>query len=181
MQDEVTPQLSYFCGYGPECGPGDPSRRLAAAMRNVEGKYAVVGVLEDMDVTIQVLQDYVPRQGQQESDEMTRCSSRCLSCAGSSPGWPRRTSTCGGRTRTLPVRPRPCPPERDPCWRGTSGTRSSSTTSAGRGSAPSTGRSTCAEEGEREREMDTHGGLIYLITWIYAGIFATKRRFLDAM
>ena len=34
---------------------------MQRAKRNVEQHYSVVGVLEDMDITLQVLEGYIPR------------------------------------------------------------------------------------------------------------------------
>ena len=61
LQDEVSSQVSYFCGYGPECNSTDKGRRLAVAMRTVEKTYAIVGVLDDLDATIRAFEAYVPR------------------------------------------------------------------------------------------------------------------------
>ena len=57
--DEITSQMAYFCGFGPDCRSTKSAARLA--MYNVERNYAVGGVTEDMDTTVRVLEAYVPR------------------------------------------------------------------------------------------------------------------------
>lgn len=61
QQDEVSSQIQYFCGYGSECSDENPLGRLRKAMENVEKYYAVVGVLEEMDKSLTVFEEYIPR------------------------------------------------------------------------------------------------------------------------
>ena len=56
-------QISFFCGHAEEEGCHEFGSRaaLAKAMENVERRYAVVGVTEDFDKSLRVLEAYVPR------------------------------------------------------------------------------------------------------------------------
>ena len=54
-------QLAFYCGHGPECNEFEGEAALAMAKNNVEKYYAVVGVLEEMDKSLEVLENYVPR------------------------------------------------------------------------------------------------------------------------
>lgn len=57
--------MMYFCGYVNDCrdfvGVDNSRRRLNAALANVDRHYAVVGVLEEMDKTLQVMEAMAPR------------------------------------------------------------------------------------------------------------------------
>jgi hypothetical protein len=54
-------QIAFFCGNGPECDGFETPEALAKAKDNVEKYFAVVGVLEDMDRSLELLENYVPR------------------------------------------------------------------------------------------------------------------------
>ncbi|XP_072157960.1 uronyl 2-sulfotransferase homolog pip isoform X2 [Bemisia tabaci] len=54
-------QTMFFCGQGNECLPFNSQAALENAKRAVEENYAVVGILEDMNTTLTVLENYVPR------------------------------------------------------------------------------------------------------------------------
>ncbi|XP_026762765.1 heparan sulfate 2-O-sulfotransferase pipe [Galleria mellonella] len=54
-------QTLFFCGHEPQCTPFNTAAALQRAKRVVEEQYAVVGVLEDMNSTLQALQAYIPR------------------------------------------------------------------------------------------------------------------------
>ena len=61
QHDEVSSQIQYFCGYGIECSDENPMGRLRRAMENVEKYYAVVGVLEEMEKSLTVFEEFIPR------------------------------------------------------------------------------------------------------------------------
>ena len=46
---------------GPECNYFESEEALATAKKNVEKYFAVVGILEQMQKSLQVFEDYVPR------------------------------------------------------------------------------------------------------------------------
>ncbi|CAB4063036.1 unnamed protein product [Lepeophtheirus salmonis] len=48
-------QISYFCGYIPDCFAGSLARRLSIAKENVDRYYSVIGITEDMNTTLEVL------------------------------------------------------------------------------------------------------------------------------
>ncbi|XP_028134157.1 heparan sulfate 2-O-sulfotransferase pipe [Diabrotica virgifera virgifera] len=54
-------QSMFFCGHHPDCLPFNTQGALERAKRAVERNYAVVGVLEDLNTTLTVLEHYVPR------------------------------------------------------------------------------------------------------------------------
>ncbi|CAL4060129.1 unnamed protein product, partial [Meganyctiphanes norvegica] len=54
-------QLTYFCGQHPECRVVGSRWALQQAKENVERYYSVVGLLEEMLLSLQVLQSYIPR------------------------------------------------------------------------------------------------------------------------
>ncbi len=55
-------QIAFFCGHDPEvCGEFGSEAALARAMENVERRFAVVGITEEFDKTLEVLEAYVPR------------------------------------------------------------------------------------------------------------------------
>ena len=51
----------YFCGQEPECTRHNSRQALMTAIENVERHYPVVGVLEEMDSTLRVMQAVLPR------------------------------------------------------------------------------------------------------------------------
>ncbi|XP_030387997.1 heparan sulfate 2-O-sulfotransferase pipe-like [Scaptodrosophila lebanonensis] len=54
-------QTLFFCGDGWECLPFDSPSAVQQAKRNVERDYAVVGSWEDTNITLAVLEAYIPR------------------------------------------------------------------------------------------------------------------------
>nr|XP_014280499.1 heparan sulfate 2-O-sulfotransferase pipe [Halyomorpha halys] len=54
-------QSLFFCGHGDACTPFNTVGALQRAKRAVERHYAVVGVLEDLNSTLTVLEHYIPR------------------------------------------------------------------------------------------------------------------------
>ncbi|TRY67793.1 hypothetical protein TCAL_06426 [Tigriopus californicus] len=60
-QDTVSSQIQYFCGYSPECFAHDPKMALRKAMHNVDNYFSVVGVLEELETTYTVLEQYIPQ------------------------------------------------------------------------------------------------------------------------
>lgn len=54
-------QSMFFCGHHPNCLPFNTQGALELAKRAVEQQYAVVGVLEDLNTTLTVLERYIPR------------------------------------------------------------------------------------------------------------------------
>lgn len=54
-------QLPYFCGQEPQCQHLNDPWALARAKQNIEQYYAVVGTLEQMNVTLQVLETVLPQ------------------------------------------------------------------------------------------------------------------------
>lgn len=54
-------QTMFFCGQDDDCTGFNTEVAMKKAMYNVEKNYAVVGVLEDMNKTLTVLEHYVPR------------------------------------------------------------------------------------------------------------------------
>ena len=57
----IRSQISFFCGHDPECLYFEEPEALARAKANVERYYAVVGVLEQFDESIRVMEAYAPR------------------------------------------------------------------------------------------------------------------------
>lgn len=51
----------FFCGHYDECTPFNTEGALQRAKKAVEQHYAVVGVLEDLNTTLTVLENYIPR------------------------------------------------------------------------------------------------------------------------
>lgn len=51
----------FFCGHDEACTPFNTDGALQRAKLAVEKHYAVVGVLEDLNTTLKVLEHYVPR------------------------------------------------------------------------------------------------------------------------
>lgn len=54
-------QTMFFCGHGDECTGFNTEVAMRKAKENVERHYAVVGVLEELNKTLTVLEHYVPR------------------------------------------------------------------------------------------------------------------------
>ncbi|CAG9824938.1 unnamed protein product [Phaedon cochleariae] len=61
-------QSMFFCGHHHDCLPFDTRGALERAKMAVERHYAVVGVLEEMNTTLTVLEKYVPRFFEGASD-----------------------------------------------------------------------------------------------------------------
>ena len=53
--------LSYFCGYGPGCSDPDDVSALQRAKAAVEEQYSVVGVVERRNVSLAVMEAYLPQ------------------------------------------------------------------------------------------------------------------------
>jgi len=51
----------FFCGHDESCVGFNTEVAMRKAMENVEKHYAVVGVLEDLNKTLTVLENYIPR------------------------------------------------------------------------------------------------------------------------
>ena len=49
-----------FCGHDPFCAEFNGERALAAAKENVDRHYAVVGVIEELNKTLQVMEGFMP-------------------------------------------------------------------------------------------------------------------------
>jgi len=60
-RDDFGQLTEFFCGQDDECTGFNTEVAMKKAMYNVEKNYAVVGVLEDMNKTLTVLEHYVPR------------------------------------------------------------------------------------------------------------------------
>ena len=54
-------QMMFFCGNNIECSLFNSKKVLNLAKNIVEEKYSVVGILEDLESTFTVLQNYVPK------------------------------------------------------------------------------------------------------------------------
>ncbi|XP_074035152.1 heparan sulfate 2-O-sulfotransferase pipe isoform X1 [Leptinotarsa decemlineata] len=54
-------QSMFFCGHHSECLPFNTKGALERAKRAVEQHFAVVGVLEELNTTLAVLENYIPR------------------------------------------------------------------------------------------------------------------------
>ncbi|XP_070064452.1 heparan sulfate 2-O-sulfotransferase pipe isoform X8 [Drosophila virilis] len=54
-------QSLFFCGHAPICEPFNIPAAIARAKQNVERHFAVVGSWEDVNVTLAVLEHYIPR------------------------------------------------------------------------------------------------------------------------
>ncbi|XP_046396684.1 heparan sulfate 2-O-sulfotransferase pipe [Ischnura elegans] len=54
-------QSMFFCGHGDECTPFNSEGAIQKAKWSVEHHYSVVGVLEDLNKTLAVLEGYIPR------------------------------------------------------------------------------------------------------------------------
>ncbi len=60
MPDYVS-QMSFFCGHSPECDTVESEAMFRLAVRNVDRYYAVVGVLEEWQKSLAVLEAFLPR------------------------------------------------------------------------------------------------------------------------
>ncbi|XP_017035084.2 heparan sulfate 2-O-sulfotransferase pipe-like [Drosophila kikkawai] len=54
-------QSLFFCGHSPICEPFNTPGAIARAKQNVERDYSVIGSWEDVNVTLTVLEHYIPR------------------------------------------------------------------------------------------------------------------------
>ena len=54
-------QIAFFCGMHPDCNYFEEEKALKRAKHNVEKYYASVAVLEDMNKSLYVLENYIPR------------------------------------------------------------------------------------------------------------------------
>ncbi|XP_046807965.1 heparan sulfate 2-O-sulfotransferase pipe-like isoform X2 [Lucilia cuprina] len=54
-------QTLFFCGHHKDCEPFNSAGALQRAKQKVESEYAVVGSWEDVNVTLNVLENYIPR------------------------------------------------------------------------------------------------------------------------
>ncbi|KAG5900428.1 hypothetical protein JTB14_029314 [Gonioctena quinquepunctata] len=61
-------QSMFFCGHHSDCLPFNTKGALERAKRAVEQHFAVVGVLEELNTTLAVLENYVPRFFEGASD-----------------------------------------------------------------------------------------------------------------
>lgn len=53
--------VPYFCGHDPRCTLVQNSWALERAQRNIERRFSVVGVLEDLNLTLALLETHIPR------------------------------------------------------------------------------------------------------------------------
>lgn len=58
----------FFCGHHRDCLPFNSPGALERAKRAVEQHYAVVGVLEELNTTLTVFENYIPRFFEGASD-----------------------------------------------------------------------------------------------------------------
>ena len=58
---EFASQMTFFCGNAPECDEFDGEAMLKRSVENVERYFAVVGVLEDLDASVRILEALLPR------------------------------------------------------------------------------------------------------------------------
>ncbi len=54
-------QIAFFCGHADECTYFGSRQALARAIANVERHFSVVGVLERMRESLDVMREFVPR------------------------------------------------------------------------------------------------------------------------
>ncbi|ROT84992.1 Heparan sulfate 2-O-sulfotransferase 1 [Penaeus vannamei] len=59
--DNMTLQLTFFCGHHPTCRQVGSRWALNQAKYHLENYYSVVGVLEELSLSLRVLQHYLPR------------------------------------------------------------------------------------------------------------------------
>ena len=52
--------MMVFCGHDPFCAEFNGARALAAAKENVDRHYAVVGVIEELNKTLEVMEAFMP-------------------------------------------------------------------------------------------------------------------------
>jgi len=60
-RDDFGQQTEFFCGQEDDCTGFNTEIAMKRAMKHVEENYAVVGILEEMNKTLTVLEHYVPR------------------------------------------------------------------------------------------------------------------------
>ena len=53
--------ISYFCGYDAECGDAESVTALQRAKTVVETQYSVVGVVEQRNLSLAVMEAFLPR------------------------------------------------------------------------------------------------------------------------
>ena len=53
-------QVTYFCGSHIQCANSTNPRVLQAAKYNLENRYSVVGITEHFNITLEVLEAYLP-------------------------------------------------------------------------------------------------------------------------
>ena len=58
---EYSSQITFFCGNDPECDVFNGSGAFKRAVENVEKYFPVVGVLEELDSSLRVLEAFLPR------------------------------------------------------------------------------------------------------------------------
>ncbi|XP_068216672.1 uronyl 2-sulfotransferase-like [Palaemon carinicauda] len=58
---EMSLQLTFFCGHHPECRKVGSKWALHRAKRHVESYYSVVGLLEELPLSLSVLEGYLPK------------------------------------------------------------------------------------------------------------------------
>ena len=54
-------QIAFFCGMHPDCDEFESEKALQRAKSNVEKHFAVVAVLEEIQKSLYVLENYIPR------------------------------------------------------------------------------------------------------------------------
>ncbi|OXA48811.1 Heparan sulfate 2-O-sulfotransferase pipe [Folsomia candida] len=54
-------QMMFFCGMDKRCNEKNGEWALNRAMENVDKYYSVVGVLEELDLSLEVFEAYIPR------------------------------------------------------------------------------------------------------------------------
>ena len=57
----VSSQMLFFCGYTMECIHGSNYYKYSKAIENVQKYYSVIGVLEEMEKTLNVFENFLPR------------------------------------------------------------------------------------------------------------------------
>jgi dermatan/chondrotin sulfate uronyl 2-O-sulfotransferase UST len=65
--------MMLFCGHDPFCAEFNSKRALLRAKENVERHYAVVGVIEEVNKTLAVLEDVLPDVFKGDSRRLFRC------------------------------------------------------------------------------------------------------------
>ncbi|XP_035711696.1 heparan sulfate 2-O-sulfotransferase pipe-like [Folsomia candida] len=59
--ENVWSQMMFFCGMDERCNEKNGAWALSRAMENVDKYYSVVGVLEELDLSLEVFEAYIPR------------------------------------------------------------------------------------------------------------------------